>query len=209
MARSASTDPLDKFRFFVFESASSFGITSTQKTEIKDGKNVVVSATFKITKPDNVSGAGFTSVQMPKINTTKITYREGDSPSMYSISPGITSTEDITLSKGVVGSIKGENTSSWFYEWAQAVKAQADTTTPYDFVSGSNNWAENKDFRKDLSIVMLNRDGTIARHWRIYNAFPVNFIPGSDLNASEDGEKSIESVTLAYESFTEEKIEAL
>ena len=50
---------------------------------------------------------------------------------------------------------------------------------------------------------MLDREGNIARQWIAYNAFPTAFNPGSDLNASEDGEKSLESLTLGYEDFKE------
>lgn len=181
MARSASSDPLEKFRF---------------KIDIVFGTVTPEGGTPK----SIVMRAGFHDAQMPKRATNKITYREGNNPETSALSPGLSSTEDIVLSRGLVA----EN-STGFYKWANQSHQGMATDTPFDFTIEHSATAnpEAEDLRKDLTITVFDRTGTPARRWFVSNAFVVNFVPGSDLNAAEDGEKSLESITLAYEDFYE------
>lgn len=177
MAKSAVQDPLEKFRFLI-----SF---------IGEGE---------ATSQDR---CGFFSAQMPKRATNKITYREGDDPDIFSQSAGLSTFEDILLERGV---IPYSQNGSALYQWMSAnhkpgnvpkgpgVKGNV-STRPSD--EASNN------YRKDIKITVLDRSGNPAKVYEIYNAFVVNFVPGSDLNAGEDGEKLMESITLAYDDFKE------
>lgn len=179
MARSSSVEPLEKFRFLV-----SFSNTSgSEATEL--------------------DRAGFFEVQMPKRNTNKVQYREGNDPDIFMLSAGLSSMEDITLSRGQIASNAGTN---MLYRWMSAVhKPNAtitaagakgkDTTRTPDIAA--------YEYRKDVTISVLDRSGTVARKYVLLNAFPINFVPGSDLNAGEDGDKMIESITIAYEDFVE------
>jgi phage tail-like protein len=194
MARIADSDPLDKFRFHVYETTPTMG-TDNKIVVAKDKDGNPISDE---SAPINVAVAGFHDFQMPKLNNNKITYREGDNPNIHSVSPGLTTFEDITLSKGITNTA-----NSWFWQWVNLVHAGGDTTSVFDFTTDNKHYEPNLEFRKHLDVVMLDRTGTMVRRWRIYNCFPVNFVPGSDLNASEDGDKSMESLTLCYESFKE------
>jgi phage tail-like protein len=172
MARSAASDPLEKFRFIIEWS------TGTEKTALVR--------------------AGFHDVQMPKRTTTKGTYREGNDIDVPQLFPGLSSMEDVVMSRGLV---PYSSTSNELYQWMSSVHnpsaGHATNDDVRDETSASN------EFRKDVTIKMLTRDNKVARQWVLYNAFPVNFVAGSDLNAAEDGDKSLESLTLAYEDFKE------
>lgn len=179
MARSAIVDPLERFRFIINWSDAS------------DPNG----------EPTALSRAGFHDMQMPKRATTKINYREGIDADINSVSAGLSNMEDVVLSRGLI--IQDQNNE--FYKWMSAVhnpstglpgRTQVGTSRPAN--SGSNK------YRKDVTVEMLDREGNIARQWRLYNAFPSNFVAGSDLNAGEDGEKSLEALTLSYEDFQEE-----
>lgn len=176
MARSSARDPLEKFRFLV-------DWTSTNGSEVTAR-----------------SRAGFHDIQMPKRSTSKISYREGNDPDINMISAGLSTMEDISLSRGLVALSTQEDNE--FYKWMSSVHKP---TAGNPGVDGSREAdAAAEEYRKDVTIRMLDRAGNVVRKWTLYNCFPVNFVPGSDLDASEDGEKSLEQLTLAYEDFKEQ-----
>jgi phage tail-like protein len=178
MARSSKTEPLEKFRFQVTFSTSGDGNT----TDIS---------------------SGWHDVQLPKRSTTKVTYREGDDNDINQLSPGLSSMEDVVLSRGLIPK-NSTDSHSVLYAWAAAThKHSAGNTTRS---TQATNPDASHSFRKDVTITMLDREGQAARKWTLYQAWPVNFVPGSDLNAGEDGEKSMEQLTLAYEDFQEENL---
>lgn len=176
MARSASVDPMEKFRFAVAWSNS--------------GDD----------EPTALTRMGFHDVQMPKRSTNKISYREGVDPDVNQLAAGLSTMEDIVMSRGVII----EDANGEFYKWIAAVHnpTAGHVARNTAGLARATNAAKNA-YKKDVTISMLDREGKIARQWVLYNAFPVNFVPGSDLNAGEDGEKSMEQLTLAYEDFKE------
>jgi len=185
MARCSTVDPLERFRFRVEWTAET-------------GESATSEATSLVR-------FGFHDVQMPKRATTKITYREGIDPDINQISAGLSSMEDIVLSRGVIAA----DDNNEFYKWISAVHNPTAGHVGRDSVSARNSDAAANCYKKDLTIKMYGRNGDVARVWVLYNAFPVNFVPGSDLDASEDGDKALESLTIGYEDFKEMAIDGL
>lgn len=177
MARSSAVDPLEKFRF--------------QISWTSDG----ASESTALTR------AGFADIQMPKRTTNVGTYREGIDPDISQKFAGLSTMEDIVMSRGLI--INDANNE--MYKWMSAVhKPTAGHVGRASLMARSPDAAA-AEYKKDVTIQMLDREGQVARQWTLFNAFPVNFTPGSDLAASEDGEKSLESLTLSYEDFMEEE----
>lgn len=174
MARSSKVDPLEKFRFAV----------SWSNDNGSEGTSL--------------SRAGFHDIQMPKRSTTKITYREGIDPDINQVAAGLSSMEDVVMSRGVII----EDANGEFYKWMSAVHKPTAGHVGREALAARGKAGLN-DYKKDVTIQLLDREGNVARQWVLYNAFPMNFVPGSDLNAGEDGEKSMEALTLAYEDFKE------
>lgn len=176
MARSSVVDPLEKFRFAVLWSS--------------DGDS----------ESTALVRVGFHDIQMPKRTTTKGEYREGLDPDIPQLFAGLSRMEDVTFSRGVI--IDDQNNE--FYKWASAVHKPTAGHVGREALSARASDAAAAEYRKDLTIQMLDREGNVARQWTLFQAFPVSFVPGSDLNADEDGEKSLESMTIGYEDFKEE-----
>lgn len=175
MARSAAVDPLEKFRFQVSWSA--------------DGDS----------ESTALVRLGFHDVQSPKRSTTKGTYREGLDRDVPQLFAGLSQMEDIVMSRGVIiNDANGE-----FYKWASAVHNPSTGAVARDALGARPSDAASNNYRKDVTLDILDREGNVARRFTLYQAFPVNFTPSSDLNADEDGEKSLESLTLGYEDFQE------
>lgn len=154
---------------------------------------------FTVSWEDGLTRAGFSEVSVPKFSVTKSEYREGNAPDNVQLFPGLTRAEDVVMSRGVT-------TNQDFYEWLKLV------FDPEVLPNGLNNAGQGPDavplgnaeeYRKNVTITLWHRNGQPVKQWVLYNAFPVNFQPGGDMNATEDGEKSLEQVTIAYESFTE------
>lgn len=179
MARSSARDPLERFRFLV-----------EWTDEGSDGSEATSVASTR---------AGFHDIQVPKRSTTKIMYREGNDPDINMVSAGLSSFEDIVLSRGLLK--LGTEQANEFYKWMSAVHKPVAGHPGVD--ADREEDAASETYRKDVTVSMLDRTGAVAKRWRLYNAFPVNFVPGSDLDASEDGDKSLEQLTLAYEDFQE------
>lgn len=174
MARSAQVDPLERFRFAVGWSS--------------DGSS----------EPTALVRLGFHDIQMPKRATTKISYREGIDPDINQLAPGLSTMEDVVMTRGVI--IEDQNGE--FYKWISAVHRPTSGHVAREAL-GARGVAALNEYRKDVTIQMLDREGNVARQWVLYNAFPINFVPGSDLNAGEDGDKSMEQLTIGYEDFKE------
>ena len=191
MARTASSDPLEKFRFLVHVSFNGQAIGTATQTPTVTGNTT---GTF--------TQLGFHDIQLPKRTTNKVMYREGQNPDIHSLSAGLSTMEDIVMSRGLLAYSAGTKD---FYNWISLIHAPTTGINDYTTAAGATaSKAQGAiDYRGEVTIQMLDRGGNVARQWKLYNAFPTHFVPGSDLNASEDGEKSIESLTLAYEDFQE------
>lgn len=180
MARSAAVDPLEKFRFVV------------SWTDQGDSEATTLAR------------MGFTDIQMPKKSTNAGSYREGIDPDISQRFAGLTSMEDVTMSRGIL--IDDQNNE--LYKWMSAVHNPTTGHKPREALVAREPDAASNKYRKDVTITMLDREGNAARKWTLYQAFPINFVPGGDLDAGEDGEKSLESLTLAYEDFREELLDS-
>ena len=178
MARSSKTEPLEKFRF---------SISWTSDTNSGGEATALVRA-------------GFHDAQLPKRATNKGTYREGTDRDINQLFAGISSMEDVVLSRGVLPNRDGTSNNE-FYKWMSAVhKPSAGNHSEATNVRPSD--AATHSYRKDVTITMLDREGLPSKQWKLHNAWPTNFVPGSDLNAGEDGEKSLEQLTpYAYYSY--------
>lgn len=174
MARSSQVDPLERFRFEISWS--------------NDGDS----------ESTALARVGFHDVQMPKRSTTKISYREGLDPDIKQLAAGLSTMEDCQMSRGTI--ILDQNGE--FYKWASAVHKPTAGHVGREALSSRGKAALNK-YKKDILVKMLDREGNTARQWILYNAFPINFISGGDLNADEDGDKSLEQLTVAFEDFKE------
>jgi len=182
MARSAAQDPLDKFRW-----------------------NVQI---------DGFSKLGFSSVSVPSYSITTQSYPEGGAH----LTPRkiIDSIEysPIVLSRGVTNDTSFNKWATGFFDLVTnnaAFKDSQGSNTTSDILLGlaQNNGAKpvasNKglpfSYRRDVKIEHLNRAGQVEVVYFIYGAFPIQYKPASDFEASADDEVSIETLTLAYESF--------
>ena len=180
MGRSANTDPLEKFRFLV-----------------------------DFTLPDGSAPVrtGFHDIQMPKRTTNKILYREGHNADISSHSAGLNTMEDIVMSNGALAD--DGSAANDLYKWMSTVHAPTTGPSTFTGLIGSASQATGKNaYRADVTIKMLDREGTTVRAWKCYQAWPTHFVPGSDLNAAEDGDKSMQALTLCYEDFQELKVTA-
>jgi len=149
---------------------------------------------------DGLTRAGFSACGTPKKTTGKGEYREGNGPENVQIFAGLTRCEDITLERGTT-------TNQDFYDWALLVydSEVLPDGLPVVQVAGNIPIANSADYKKDIVITLWSRDGIPRKQWICYNAFPISFSPGSDMNSTEDDTKSMESLTIGMENFTELK----
>lgn len=148
------------------------------------------------TAADGNVRSGFQTCQMPKRNTTKVVYREGTDSDISYNSAGLTSMEDIVLARGLIAETDGD-----FYKWVKSVHNPAFKKGEPGQLTAPK--ALYDTYRRNVTIRMHSRTGKVVKAWRLFNAFPINFTPGADLDSSADDAKSVESLTLGYDDFME------
>jgi phage tail-like protein len=94
-------------------------------------------------------------------------------------SPGRVTYTDITLARGAT-------MDKDLYMWAEEVADAA-----------ANSGRITPDYKRILDIVQQERDNTVLRRWRVFNAWPNKFVAGEWDNDSD--ENTIEQMVLTYD----------
>lgn len=127
-------------------------------------------------KGDKEESVSFSEVSGLSVSTTPIEYREGANKdyTTYKL-PGLKKYNNVTLKRGTMATDNG------FVDWFNTINT--DKFKP-----------------RTITISLLDETHNPVVTWTLQNAFPIKYDAGA-LNASK-GEVLIESVELAYESFT-------
>lgn len=200
MARSGKYDVVSGFRFEI--SIISLSLSPTQ----------LVSG-FKNDGISHFARAGFTTCTIPESTTSAIEYRENVDNFSFKKIPGLTRFNDITLTRGVLSPdtknpfdlkanlpVSSSGTND-FYNWVRQVASFNPALSIAQTLSGSTRnviLKQSQDFRKDMIILMRDRNGEVARRWFLLDVWPTSYKGSSDLDAMSDS-NSMESLTLTYE----------
>ena len=120
------------------------------------------------------------------IRTTEVVeHREGGDPNTVHKSPGLTKYAPITLERGVTHDTE-------FESWADKV---------WRFGAGLGTEVSLKDFRKNVSLELLNEAGQLVLAYNIFRCWVSEYraLPDLDANATAT---AIESITLQHEGWT-------
>ena len=126
--------------------------------------------------------AGIDHVSALARATQVVSHRDGDDPSLERHSPGPTAYEPIVLRRG-----RTHDTA--FEEWANKV---------WNLGAGPGSEVSLKDFRKDISIELLNEAGQLVLAWHVFRCWPSEYVALGDLDACGHA-VAIESLTLQNE----------
>ena len=126
--------------------------------------------------------AGVDSVSGLTRTTDVVAHREGGSPSQENLSPGLTRYAPIVLSRG-----RTQDTA--FEAWANQV---------WSLGSSLGNEVSLANFRKDITVDLLNEAGQVALSWNVFRCWPSEYVALGALDARESS-VAIESLTLQNE----------
>jgi phage tail-like protein len=186
MARSSKNDPIEKFRFQVTIFDNMAGLitqgTATIGTVLQD---------------DKTTRGGFTECTAPRVSIKEMLYREnnhGNSPIKVS---GLATHEPVTLKRGVTNNRQ-------MYNWYKLVNNDAGTLNKFqDGITGLGAVPfQDPNYRREVLISALDRQGNFVKHWLLYNAWPSAYKGTNDFDAKSN-EIAVEEVTLTYEVFLE------
>lgn len=123
---------------------------------------------FRI-KWDGKYVAGLSKMSALKRTTKMIEHREGGDPSTNRKSPGRTSYDAITLTRGVTHDLE-------FEKWANKI---------WNFGNSLGAEVSLKDFRKDVIIEVLNEAGQVAISYKVFRCWVSEYqaLPEMDSNA--------------------------
>jgi phage tail-like protein len=136
---------------------------------------------FKI-KWDGKYVAGLSKMTALKRTTKMIEHREGGDPSTSRKSPGRTTFDAITLTRGVTHDLE-------FESWANKV---------WNFGAGLGSEVSLKDFRKDLIIEVYNEAGQKAIAYKVYRCWVSEYQALPELDAGADA-VAIQTIKLEIE----------
>jgi phage tail-like protein len=112
--------------------------------------------------------AGISKVSGLKRTTEVVKHRRGGDSSTSGKSPGRTEYEPITLEQGVTH-------DKQFEQWANKV---------WNYAGGLGKEVSLKDFRKDLTIELLNEAGQAVLRYHVYRCWVSEYQASSDLDAN-------------------------
>ena len=125
--------------------------------------------------------AGVSKVSALKRTTEVVEYRAGGDPSTSRKSPGRTTYEPITLERGVTHDLE-------FEQWANKV---------WNYGAGGAE-VSLKDFRKEVTLELLNEAGQVVLAYLIHRCWPSMFVALPDLDAGGDA-VAIQSLVIENE----------
>lgn len=194
MARSAVQDPVEKYRFRITVISIDLSLSALADAVGAVGDNPL----------GVITRAGFSQINLPKVNVKTMTYRENiDNPRFLKM-PGLSTYDKVTLSRGVTG-------SKDLYDWYRLVNDEMALLAVAQELGRDSRFSPRQSarFRKDVIIEVLgrdegvgNNDAQVVKGWFLFNAFPTGYKGGNDLDAMNE-EKLIEELTLDYEMFLE------
>ena len=112
--------------------------------------------------------AGISKVSALKRTTEPVEHRNGGDPTTTRKSPTSTKYEPITLERGVTHDPEFEN-------WANKV---------WDTSGAASGNTSLKEFRKDITIELLNEQGVVAKAYNVYNCWVSEYQALPELDAS-------------------------
>lgn len=172
MARISTKDVLDRFRFII---------------EI-----------------DGFKRMGFTSCETPSVSINTQSYAEGGAHLTPRKIIDSVEYKPITLQRGVTSDA---NFHSWAMQYMELVKGLRvkldgeDMKIEESEEPGRENATRVSSYRREVRILHLDRAGRTIKTYILYNAFPIEYKPASDFDASADDGLSMEKLVLTYESF--------
>lgn len=142
---------------------------------------------FRI-KWDNRYVAGVSKMSALRRSTDVIEYRVGGGPSGVRKLPGSTRYDPITLERGVTHDEE-------FELWANKVN---------DLARGPGDEMSLRDYRKDITIELLNEAGQVAKAYRVYRCWVSEYQALPELDANGNA-VAIESITLQNEGWERDR----
>lgn len=183
MARSSLQDPLDKFRWSVHIDGFA-----------KLGFSIFTTPSYKITTNKYPEGGAHLT---PRQIIESIEYEP------VTLSRGVTSSTDFDKwACGFIDLVTNNAALNESNEFFGITVPPVVSTLGFggpSLIKSSSEYPFN--YRKTVKIEHINRLGVVEKVYTLYGAFPLEYKPASDFDASSDDGVSIETLVLGYESF--------
>ncbi len=128
---------------------------------------------------------GFSSCEVPSVSINTQKYAEGGNHLFPKQIVDSFEYKPIALQRGVTSDLN-------FHKWIKNY---------FEYVHGSSGSVQSSEYRRDVIINHLDRQGRIVKRYLLYNAFPIEYKPASDFASDADDTLSMERLVLTYESF--------
>lgn len=142
---------------------------------------------FRVKFGDRVV-AGISKVTALKKSTEPVSHREGGDPSTSRVSPSAWKFEPITLERGVTHDTE-------FEDWINMIHNTVEGDAAISM----------KNFRRDITIELLNEQGTVAKRYTVFRCWVSSYTALPDLDAKGNA-IAIETIVLQNEGWERDKV---
>lgn len=145
---------------------------------------------------DGFTRMGFTSCETPSVSINTQSYSEGGAHLTPRKIIDSVEYKPVTLQRGVTSDA---NFHIWAIQYMELVKGKR--INLYDGKDAEKDADKVYNYRRNVRILHLDRAGRTIKTYVLHNAFPIEYKPASDFDASADDGLSMEKLVLTYESF--------
>lgn len=148
-----------------------------------------------IVEIDGFVKLGFASCEVPSVSINAQAYPEGGAHLFPRKIVDSIEYKPVSLQRGVTA-------NSDFHKWATQ---HMEFVTGFKLINnpdGTQDKVDSDNYRKDIKIHHVDRAGRKIKTYTLYQAFPIEYKPASDFDASADDGISMERLVLTYESFS-------
>lgn len=196
MARPARDDAVERFRFRVTVVAIDLSVDGAISTIA----GLSGQGTFAKQKLAIITRVGFSEVGLPSVTVNEMNYRENLDNQRFSKMAGLVKYDPVVLRRGVTN-------NDDLYNWYRLVNDDIATlNVAQEFSRDAKiTISQSDNYRKDVIIEVLDRQGDPVKAWFLFNAWPNAYKAGNGLDAQAE-DKLIEEMALTYESIVEVKV---
>ena len=147
--------------------------------------------TYRVIVPGISNTIAFTDVSGLEVQFATDEIRGGGENFAPQLSVGLPTYPEVTMKRGVIVDDKNQLDTDGLYNWA--LQAHHWETAGYN----------DREYRREIRLQHLRRDGTVARTWIMINCLPTYYKPMDDLAGIENG-NSFEELRFRHEGFGHE-----
>lgn len=147
---------------------------------------------------DGFTRMGFSSCETPSVSINVQKYVEGGNHLFPKHIVDSVEYKPVTFQRGVTSDMNFHIWAISYFKFHRGFDESKEILVDGQLITDTTSPTE---YRRNILISHLDRQGRIVKQYKLYNAFPIEYKPASDFASDSDDTMSMERLVLTYESF--------